>query len=110
MHKESCTVSFVMSGRSFNMSHNIYNGGLLSTYNTLSSLAPQSRDPKVKGRLQKESCDVRQQNKTTVRDVVVPASIGVVCFIYALLGCNGDPKVTFRAKKRGEGRDVNYPW
>lgn len=57
MHKENCTVSRLMSGCGPNMSAVIYNGGLLATSTTLSGLAPQPRDVRVKGGLQEESCD-----------------------------------------------------
>lgn len=63
MHKENCTVSFVMSGRGLNMSVVIYNGGLLLTSTTPSASAPQPRDPRVKGGLQEESCDADGRTK-----------------------------------------------
>lgn len=87
MHKENCTVGFVMSGRGLNMSVVIYNSGLLST-----STAPGPRDPKGRGRVVWR----RRQNRTAACDVVHAGKRGRGLFIRALLGCSGDAEATFR--------------
>lgn len=56
MHKENCTVSFVMSGRGLNMSVVIYNSGLPHR-------AVRPRDPRVKRGLQEEWCDAEGGTK-----------------------------------------------
>lgn len=63
MHKENCTVTFVMSGHGLNMSVVIYNGGLLSRSTTPSGSAPQPRDLRGEEGLQEESCDGDSRTK-----------------------------------------------
>lgn len=53
MHKENCTVSFVMSERVLNMNNVIYNSGLLSMSITPSGSALQPLTLRVKGEVRK---------------------------------------------------------
>lgn len=104
MHKENCTVDFVMFGRGLNMSV-IYNSGLLSTSTTSSGLAPRPCDPRVTGGGGVgwgggHVVPTAEQNGPWCRCTHKRRRC---VFIYALLGFSGDAEATFREKRRGEG-------